>query len=112
MLSLLRALNFGEKVTAVELGRIRTQEHDVGIEGDDRCNSLLVARDYISRIAQHGDDLLPECIVGFHHQQFPSSGVHSPRLLGWCETVARFTSTRFYPRSRTHRRSRVLLFMG
>jgi hypothetical protein len=68
MVSLLRTLDFGEKVTAIELGRIRTQDHDVGIEGDDRFHSLLVvARDYISRIAQDGDDLLPESIIGLHY---------------------------------------------
>jgi hypothetical protein len=68
MVSLLGTLDFGEKVTAIELGRIRTQDHDVGIEGDDRFQALLVvARDYISRIAEYGNDLLPESIIGFHH---------------------------------------------
>jgi hypothetical protein len=68
MVSLLGTLDFGEKVTAIELGRIRTQDHYVGIKGVDRFHSLLVvARDYIPRIAEYGDDLLPESIIGFHH---------------------------------------------
>jgi hypothetical protein len=53
MVSLLGTLDFGEKVTAIELGRIRTQDHYVGIKGVDRFHSLLVvARDYIPRIAE------------------------------------------------------------
>lgn len=42
MVSLLGTLDFGEKVTAIELRRIRTQDHYVGVEGDDRFYSLLV----------------------------------------------------------------------
>jgi hypothetical protein len=65
---LLRTFDFGEKVAAIELGRIRTQDHCVRIEGEDRLHSLLlVGRDLVSRIAQHSDELRPESIIGFHH---------------------------------------------
>ena len=96
MVSLLGTLDFGEKVTAIELGRIRTQDHYVRIEGNDRFHSfLVVARGYISRIAQDGDDLLPESIIGFHHQQFHRFRIHNIRFLGWCQTVEGFSSPKY-----------------
>jgi hypothetical protein len=42
--SLLGTVDFGEKVTAIDLGRIRTQDHYVGTEGEDRFHSLLGVR--------------------------------------------------------------------
>ena len=95
LLSVLGTLDFGKKVTAIELGRIGTQDNCVGIEGEDCLHPFpVVGRDLISRIAQHRDDVFPESIVRLHHQQFPCFVVHNTRLLGWCQTVAGFSSGR------------------
>ena len=92
-MSALGTLDFGNKVTAIELGRISTQDNRVGIEGKDCLHSFpVVGRDLISRTAQHRDDLAPENVVGLHYQQFRCFVAHSSRLLGWSQTVAGFNS--------------------
>jgi hypothetical protein len=63
-MSLLGTLDFGKKVTAIELWRISTQDNYVGIEGEDCLHSfLIVSRDFESRIGQHRDDVVSETIV-------------------------------------------------
>src|SRR4029077_8800486 len=92
-MSVLGTFDFGNKITAIELGRISTEHHCVGIECEESLHSFpAVCRDLISRIAQHRDDALPETIVRLHHQDFPSVVVHNARFLGWCETVTGFNS--------------------
>src|SRR6267143_584976 len=90
-MSVLGTLDFGKKVTAIELGRISTQDNGVGVEGEDCLHPFpVVGRDLISRIAQRGDDVFPETIVRLHNQDFPCFLVHNVRFLGWRKTVRGF----------------------
>src|SRR5207248_5430928 len=93
VLSVLGTLDFGKKVAAIELGRVSTQDHRVGIKGENCLHAFpVVGRHFISSLAEHDDDLLPESIVGLHHQEFACSGVHKSCFLGWPQTFAGFIS--------------------
>src|SRR5438309_6372347 len=82
-MSLLGTLDFGKKITAIELWRVSPQDNYVGIEGEDCLYSVpIVSRDFKSGSAQHRDDVVSETIVGLHHQQFPYFGIHNTRFLG------------------------------
>lgn len=67
-MSVLGTFDFGKKVTAIELGRISTQDNYVGAEGQDCLHPFpVVGRDLVSRVTQHRDDLVPETIVGLYY---------------------------------------------
>ena len=71
LLSVVGTLDFGKKVTTIELGRIGTHDNCVRVEGEDCLHSSpTVGRDLISCIAQHRDDAFPETIVRLYHQDF------------------------------------------
>jgi hypothetical protein len=93
---LLGTLDFGKKVTAIELWRISTQDNYVGIEGEDCLHPIsIVGRDLKASIAKCRDDIVPETVVGLHYQRFSNSRVHDTRFFcllalkdGWCRLAA------------------------
>jgi hypothetical protein len=94
-MSVLGTLDFGEKVAAIKLGRISTQDNYIGIESEDSLHSFpVVGRELISRIAQHRGDVFPQSIVRFHDQQLLGFGVHNNLFLGWSRTIDGFSSAK------------------
>src|SRR5207302_1185640 len=92
VVSVFGTFDFREKIAAIELRRIGTQDNSVGTEGEDGPHSpLIIGRNLVSRIAQSCSDVLPETIVRLHYQDSLCFVVHG-RFLGWCQTVTGFNS--------------------
>jgi hypothetical protein len=93
MVSLLRTLDFGEKVTAIELRCISTQDNDVGIAGGDCTDSLRgIGRNLMPRIAQYSASGFPQSTSVSTTSNFPALECTIVSLKGWPQTIEGFGS--------------------